>query len=229
MKRLILLAFFATPLSSPAQKAYSYFSLGPVGSIGTSWLSYWPGDGQSRLSGSYGLDLTYSRAENIGFGADLTISHEGFSADYPVSGMNRDLEVAPVYLRLQPKVIFFFNRWGDAVRPKIWVGPSVGLRLWENNDITPDRLLVVEDEDQELGTAVYSRADAGVTGGLGFNVRLANATWLSVGGAYYHGMVDVVDDQFTERDSYNRYLRFMLGVNFGLGISKARAHHRDAR
>ena len=227
MKQLFLLLLAALPFSASAQNL-SYFSLGPIGTIGGSWITQWPGDNENSTWVAAGLDLTYSRAEHIGFGADLTISREGFDARYDVSGLSRNLEVTPVYLRFQPKVIYFFNQWGDAVRPKIWLGPSVGLRLDETSDLSPDRPLFAE-EDQELGKAVFSRVDAGVTAGAGFNVRIARATWFSLGATYYHGLVDVVDDEFTPIDSYNRHLGATVGINFGLGISKTKAHHRDDR
>jgi hypothetical protein len=228
MKRFLLALFAALPLGAAAQSPLSYFSLGPVGAIGGSWITQWPGDNENSTWVAAGLDLTYSKAENIGFGADLTISREGFDARYNVGGISRNLEATPVYLRFQPKVIYFFNQWGDAVRPKIWLGPSIGLRIDETSDLNPDRPLLA-DEDLELGRNVFSRVDAGVTGGAGFNVRIAHGTWFTLGAAYYHGLVDVVDDEFTERDSYNRHLGAMVGINFGLGVSKGKAHHRDDR
>lgn len=228
MKRFFLALLAALPLGAAAQSPLSYFSIGPVGNIGASWITQWPGDNENSTFVAGGVDVTYSRAEHIGFGADLTVTREGFDARYAISGLTRNLEVTPVYLRFQPKVIYFFNSWGDAVRPKIWLGPSVGLRLDESSDLNPDRPLFAEEE-QELGKAIFSRVDAGVTGGAGFNVRIARGTWFTLGAAYYHGVVDVIDDEFTQRDSYNRHLSAMVGLNFGLGISKGKAHHRDAR
>jgi hypothetical protein len=229
MKRIFLALFAVLPLSVLAQNPLSYFSIGPVVGIGGSWISQWPGDNENSTFLSGGLDLTYSRAENFGFGADLMVTREGFDARYDISGLERNLEVTPVYLRFQPKAIYFFNQWGDVVRPKIWLGPSFGLLLDETSDLNPDRALATEEDDQELGRRVFSRTDAGINMGAGFNVRVARGTWFTVGAAYYHGLVDVVDNNFMARDGYNRHLNAQIGMNFGLGITKQKAHHRGDR
>jgi len=229
MKRLSLLALVLAPFAASAQtKHYSYFSLGPIGSIGSSWIDEWVGDREPKLSGSYGLDLSYSRAEHIGFGADLTLSHEGFAADYPLNGVTSELVVNTLYARFTPKVILFFNQWGDAVRPKVWAGPSFGLKLRETNDLDPDRP-GYEDNDQQLGSEVFKNGDLGIQAGAGFNVRLATAVWLQAGAAYYYGLTDVVENRFQLRDAAQHNLRAVLGVSFGLGISRGKAHRRDAR
>ena len=229
MKKIYLALFAVLPLAASAQNPLSYFSLGPVAGVGGSWISQWPGDNENSTFVAGGLDLTYSRDEHIGWGADLMVTREGFDARYDISGQLRNLEVTPVYLRLQPKVIYFFNNWGDAVRPKIWLGPSFGLLLKETSDLTPDRPITPENDDQELGQRVFDRADIGITGGAGFNVRVARGTWFTIGAAYYHGLMDIVNNDFMRRDGYNRHLTALVGINFGLGITKQKAHHRADR
>ena len=173
MKRIFLALLAALPAAAFAQNPLSYFSLGPVVGVGGSWISQWPGDNENSTFISGGLDLTYSRDEHFGWGVDLTVAREGFDARYDISGLNRNLEVTPVYLRLQPKAIYFFNNFGDALRPKVWIGPSFGLLLDETSDLTPDRPITPENEDQELGQRVFDRLDLGFTGGLGVNLRIA--------------------------------------------------------
>src|SRR6187549_1846237 len=90
----------------------SHISLGPVVSLGHSWVSNVPGDRDFKFSPALGIGLVYSRDEHLGFGAQLLVSHEGYKQELMLatstnpSGEKVDVTVNPVYLRLPLHLIY---------------------------------------------------------------------------------------------------------------------------
>jgi hypothetical protein len=194
----------------------SHISLGPVVSLGHSWVSNVAGDRDFKFSPALGIGLVYSRDEHLGFGAQLLVSHEGYKQEFTFSNNETaDVTVNPVYVRLPLHVIYFFGNHGDRVRPKIYVGPSVAMRVDETHHYSDSQMKPAEGTPGAADQ--FSRFDAGLSAGLGANVRLSKLTWLNLDAGYYHGLVDVIDAT-TASNSFNgnRNLRLNVGLMWGL-------------
>jgi opacity protein-like surface antigen len=208
MKRISLFAtglLLACSFEGQAQKLAQHISLGPIAGVGHSWVSNTE-DQELKLSGQLGIALIYSTKTHFGWGIDLAASHEGLKWE---DAAGNDMSVDPTYVRVVPKAYYFFGKYGNAVRPKVYIGPSIGFKLAEDHYYNGDRLsentAVVSDED------VFDNIDLGLTAGAGLNVRLKQGMWLNMDGGYYHGLVDV-----TDADQMNRNLKFNVGLMFGL-------------
>jgi len=184
-----------------------YLSLGPIAGFGHSWVSGL--DKQDfKASVQLGAALIYSRHEHWGLGIDLAASHEGFKSEDEAT--STEWVVNPVYLRFTPKVYYFFGKYGDKVRPKLYAGPSVAYCVDERVTWN-DSKLSSEEVDALFGGRIFDDIDFGLTAGAGLNIELKKGVWLNLDGNYYHGLIDVTDN-----DNANRHLRLNAGVLFGL-------------
>ncbi|MBL7718450.1 MAG: PorT family protein [Flavipsychrobacter sp.] len=204
-----------TAFGQEAQKTTkpSYASLGPVGGFGHSWMSNMDGQ-QFKPSAHLGVAFIYSRYEHWGWGANLTASHEGYSNEYMWGGDRYRRSVDPVYLRLAPRAYYFFGSYGDNVRPKLYLGPSVGVKVQEDQyttnitNNTTDAVMATP-----TNTQMYRTMDLGAEGGAGVNVKVAPRTWLNLDANYYQGLLDVTKNGATH---LNQNVRFNVGVMMGL-------------
>ncbi len=199
-------AVFAQAKKTPLQ---SHLSLGPVVSFGHSWVSNMAGDGAFKASPALGIGLVYSKNEHWGFGAQLLASHEGYKRKMNTLPGDEGTRVSvnPVYVRLPVHAIYFFGKYGDRVRPKIYAGPSVAVRV--------DEKAWIEGESVTPNGDVFRRADFGLSAGAGANIRLSKLTWLNLDAGYYHGLVDVLAANNGEFNG-NRNLRLNVGLMWGL-------------
>ena len=80
---------------------------------------------------------------------------------------------------------FFLNQKGN-LRPNIFVGPSFGIMRSAANKIG-------NDERVEVGSykPYYNTFDFGVTGGMGFDFKVAHDLYFVVDGRYTHGLSDI--------------------------------------
>lgn len=214
MKRIVLTTglVLSALISTYAQSGAQYWSLGPVLGFGGSWLTGL--NNQDFMpSGEVGLGVIYSRHEHWGFGADLTGSSEGYSVDYMKDNISYHTDVMPVYLRLTPKAYYFFGEYGDVVRPKLYLGPSVAYKMSEEQSMTKSSNVVMSDVPATVAPRgdVFNDWDFGIKVGAGANIQLAKSVWFNADAGYYQGLADV-----TGMDNMNSHLRLNLGVMFGL-------------
>lgn len=181
-------------LAGVTANAQSKFSLGPNAGFGHSWVSNY-NDAKFKLATHAGLSLVYSATEHFGVGLDGKYSYEGVKRP----GSNNSLDLN--YFRFPLKAIYFFNNYGDNLRPKIYVGPSFGFL-----------------SSAKLGTANVKKSfnsfDVGVTAGVGLNYRLSKNTWFNADFNYLHGLSHVAKSSVEK--TKNRNLGLNAGVNFGL-------------
>lgn len=183
-------------------------SFGPTGGLGHSWTSF-KGSAERRFHTSYNIGgkMVYSFMGNWGVSGDLKFSSEGQTLG---TSSDNNVSTRANYIRIPLQGIHFFGQYGDRVRPKISIGPSFGFLVGgklsdESNGI----------ETGELKTMDYWKSfDLGVTGALGGNIRIAEATWLNIDMAYYHGLTNVAE---SGSEVKNRNLGFNIGVTFPVG------------
>jgi len=172
--------------------AQSKFSFGPNAGVGHSWVSGYQNN-QFKLAANAGLSFVYSAAEHFGIGLDAKYSFEGVKT----SGNSVDLD----YFRFPLKAIYFFNNYGDKLRPKVYAGPSFGF------------LSSAKSADLDVKKA-FNSTDIGLTAGAGLNYRLVNSTWFNADINYVHGFTDVIKSAAVK--GHNRSIGVNVGVNFGL-------------
>jgi len=207
MKKILLLTtgiLMALSTESMAQ----YLSLGPVGGFGGSWTTGLPGSNRTQPSGYLGLGLVYSKNIHWGWGAQLEVSSEGYRRE----AMGDEVRDNPVYLRLPIRGYYFFGDYGSKVRPKVYLGPSFGLKLGESSSMST----MYSDAYMAGSSNNFRTFDFGLDAGAGLNVRLAKATWLNMDLGYYQGLMDAVKNDAAGNTNMNENLRFNVGVLFGL-------------
>jgi outer membrane protein W len=187
-------------------------SFGPTAGFGHSWTSLDKGSADGRFHPSYnfGGKIVYSFVPHWGVSADVKFSSEGQSI-----GPDNDNKVSARanYIRVPLQGIYFFGDYGQKVRPKISVGPSFGFLVGGQT-----RTYVNGNKVDEFDTKdVAESFDFGLTGAVGANFRIAEATWLNADIAYYHGLTDVYKSNV---DAKNRNIGINIGVLFPIGTVK---------
>ena len=188
------------------KKGTSYISLGPIGGFGHSWTSNM--NNRFKPSAHLGIAMIYSRFEHWGWGTELTASHEGYSTAIG----NQTFTYDPTYLRMTPKAYYFFGNYGDNIRPKIYLGPSVAYKVAEDRYVGGPNNSDVRYTDR--GSYMINDWDLGVDVGAGVNIKVAPYTWLNLDADYYHGLLDVT--RMNGMNNMNRSLRANVGVMMGI-------------
>ncbi|HEY9176585.1 MAG TPA: porin family protein [Flavipsychrobacter sp.] len=222
MKTTIVYIFAAAMMSSATaiaqetdknmneKRGTSFVSLGPVGGFGHSWTSNM--DTRFKPSAHLGIAMIYSRYEHWGWGTEMIASHEGYSTRTGVNGTMQTLSYDPTYLRMTPKAYYFFGDYGDNIRPKIYLGPSVAYKLAEDRYVSDPGGTDVQY--MTTGSSMMKDWDFGIDVGAGVNIKVAPYTWLNLDADYYHGLMDVT--RMNGINNMNRSLRANVGVMIGI-------------
>lgn len=190
-------------------KKAKYLSVGPMVGMGMSWVNNSATDLQ--LAGEAGVAVLYSMYEHWGWGGSVAITREGYRNEYNlVNGVVYKESFSPSYIRITPKAYYFFGSYKSAIRPKVYLAPSVGLLVAENHTVhavapTGDNAIMPMHGD------VYRSADYGAEAGVGVNIRLAKGVWLNLDDAYYHGISNA-----TVYNLKNRSMMVSAGLLIGL-------------
>ena len=199
-----MIAVFLVIVGANVVHAQLNVSAGPNIGAGHTWLR---GEGKSRFqpAANFGISLIHSANDHVGIGLDLKYSIEGGAKK--VSGLtnNNDLR----YLRIPVKAIYFFNEYGDAIRPKVSLGPSMGVLLGGKTTL---------GSAEFASKDIFKTLDFGLAANAGVHVRMISGTWLTFDLNYYHGLSDVsssVNSVFRNRN---------LQVNAGLMIGFAKSN-----
>jgi len=177
------------------------FSIGPTGGFGHSWINNSGGDAKFNPMWNAGIAFMYSTKTNFGIGADVKYSSEGNKTN--ISGTDHVIDAN--YIRVPVKLAYFAGKYGSAVRPKIYVGPSFGFLSSANETTTVSNVKVKTDIKDDV-----KNFDFGVTAGAGLNFRLAPQTWLNTDLAFYQGLSDMTKNDNKTLHNGN------LGLNIGL-------------
>ena len=150
--------------------AQDNFSFGPR--VGLNFSNVSNVDNSESLTGlAFGLTTTYSISESTGLTVDILGSHEGFTSE------NNELDLT--YLQIPILFDVFFGELGSAFRPKVYAG------------LTPGFLLGAKVNDTKVDKDNYEGFNLGVTGGLGFNARVASRIWLNADLRANLGLTDI--------------------------------------
>lgn len=211
MKKLLFIpSVFLLAHTAHAQN----LSLGPTVGFSHAWIS---GEDNVRFKPSFnaGATFTYSIVPHFGITADLRCHFfEGVKTEESYGGTTLQNTLNATYLRLPVKFTYFFGKFGDRLRPKVYAGPAVGVLLGGKYKVKPDG----QDAIAEGNTTDQLRTmDFGIVAGAGLNYRLKSKVWLNLDVCYNHGFLDV-----SKADGYNatRDIGITAGVTFPVGTAK---------
>jgi len=187
--------------------AAEYISIGPVAGFGVSGVGNMGGTSKFMPSGYLGIGLVYARNEHWGWGGQLQVAGEGYRVEYN----NATVTAMPIYLRMPIRGYYFFGDYRNTIRPKVYLGPSFGLKLGENDD----NINSTGDHTMAMNTGTFRTFDLGINAGAGVNIKLAKATWLNLDLGYTQGVLDVVKDR-ADNYNVNHNLDLSVGVLFGI-------------
>ena len=198
MKTRIIISAVASLLLTAITYSHAQetFSIGPRFGVNFANVSN-VSNSKSRAGLVFGATSTYSLSETSGISADILYSQEG----YKTAG---GTEVKLDYLQIPLYFNVFFGKLGQAFRPKVYAGVSPGF------------LLKADSNGQDISDS-SNKVVLNLTGGLGFNYRLADRVWLNVDGRSFLGLSDISKDEFQTNDKRAaRNLQLSAGVSFGL-------------
>ena len=153
-------------------------------------------DAESRIGLQAGGFLVYSIVEHFGVSLDVVYSQQGANSKID----NNDLHLDYIQIPLLANV--FFNQYGDDFRPKITLGPSLGILASANGPF-------VEKED-------FKSTDFGFVAGLGFNYKVGEKKWLNVDARYGMGASEIFKEDIPGMDVKNSYISLTVGLGFGI-------------
>lgn len=201
-------AFIMMAIGAKAQ----HLSLGPTAGFGHSFLSDGDGDTKNRFHPSYNIGgkLVYSTLTNWGFSLDAKYSGEGGTI-----GDNSDdkLKLNLNYIRVPLQAIYFFGKVGNAIRPKVSLGPSFGFLVGGKIKNYTNGSVVAEVKAKDY----VKSFDLGINGAVGLNFRIAKATWLNADISYTHGLTNISKIAGDDNSLKQRNLGLNLGVLFPIG------------
>lgn len=210
MTGLLFVFIIGTHAQTAAKKKHTiaeFTSVGPVIGFQQNWVGNMGGINRYMPGGNIGIDLVYARQEHWGLGGMLTLSWDGYRKDYGAYTAMME----PTYLRLPLRAYYFFNSYTDAVRPKLFLGPELGVKLAEHDASDP----LFTDAVMAQNTGSFRAMDLGLNMGGGVNVRVDKHTWLNLDLTYYQGLTDVVKDP-GGRYNVNHNLGVSAGLLFGV-------------
>lgn len=191
----------------PKKPSKPWGYVGPVGGFGHSWVHNMPVGTSYRTMGSLGLGYIGMVARHWGVGAGLMVSSEGYEANY----QGRMQSFTPVYLRVPMRLYYFFGKPTNTVRPDIYFGPSMGMKIAERNNTTQ----VYREQFKLSNSDNFNVFDAGLNGGAGLSIRFLQNVWLNLDMGVYTGATDAVNDM---DDLYNPQSDIGLTVGLLFGI-----------
>lgn len=176
------------------------FSVGFLNGVGPSWMAT---SQQVAVSPAYALGTTFTFSKQVdwAFGGGLGYSMEGAQVG---DALGNQHYYRLQYIRAPFKVFYFLSHYGQKVRPKIGIGANYGYLL-HTKEYPSTR------ENNNVHASQIKNYDVGATGLVGLNICLAHRLNFDTEIGYYHGLVDLNDTGFQ-----NRNLTIQFGLTFEL-------------
>lgn len=194
-KKGIILVCLASILSIFQLSAQDDFSIGPR--VGLNFSNVSNVDDSESLTGlAIGLTSTYSISEAAGLTFDLLFSQEGYALD------GNDFKSS--YIQIPIYFDVFFGDLGEAFRPKVYAGIVPG--FFTGAKVNGDKI----DSDN------FNKFNFGLSGGLGFNARVASRIWLNADLRAYMGLTDIRENNSEGDKVALRTIQPSIGLAYGL-------------
>ena len=205
MKKSIQFVVLALMISQAAF-AQENLSIGPIAGVS---IANFRGDisNQAWKPGpTLGGFINYSA--NSGFGVSGQVLYTQLGSGNKLG----DDVIRLNYIQVPVLLTYFLGKYGQKVRPKLFIGPHINFLLNARNKNGDD----INQIDGKSGPSyAYKPIDAGLTAGIGLNVRLADKIWLNTDVRYGLGLVPLGPDGTAK--FYNQNIGVNVGVSFPLG------------
>ncbi|TAF94960.1 MAG: PorT family protein [Cytophagia bacterium] len=185
--------------SITASYAQSNLSAGPVVGVNFARITGDIANSTWKAGPTIGAFFNYSAMDLLGIKGQITYSRLGTQYTNNADKLHFD------YLQLPILATLYLNKRGNTFRPKLMVGPYVGLLLGAKD----------HNGNNMNDTKRYNSLDAGVQLGGGFNYLVGKSTWLNVDVLYGHGLMDLTTNSASTWS--NRQLGINVGLSFALG------------
>ena len=226
-KKIALSILAISSLSISAATAQKYVSFGPVLGFDHSGVTNGTMKDAVNVKSKFnptfhaGFGLIYAKHANWGFGGEVLFSKEGFKKEITDIRFGEGYEETNSvgYIRVPLRAYYFFGQYKQKIRPKIYAGPSFGVKIMDDQKIeaiSGTTMPILTDLDH---VSNFNTFDLGLQAGVGLNVTLSRAIWLNLDLNYYQGLLDAIDDNAVYKTGYNmnQSLGLQVGVLFGLG------------
>lgn len=145
-----------------------------------------------------GVFVNYSIKEHFALSANVLYTRWGTQLQEPSTNLNLDYIHVPILA-----TYFFGNDMGPgAVRPKLFVGPSVSF--------------LTGTSDNVLNNEAFRKVDVGATAGAGLNIGFARQQWLNIDVRYNLGFSKVYTNPDLSK-VHNQSFSVLVGYSFPLG------------
>lgn len=193
LKKGIILVLLSSVFTVYQLNAQDDFSIGPR--VGVNFSNVSNVSNSKSLTGlALGLTSTYSINETSGLTVDLLYSNEGYAIS--------DNKYKIAYLQIPIYYDLFFGKLGDSFRPKVYVG------------IQPGFLLHAKYNDTEVDKSSLNSFNAALSGGAGFNYKIASRIWLNADLRAFLGLSDI-SEAIADKQA-NNTIQVSLGLAYGL-------------
>lgn len=229
-KKIALSILTISSLSLSATTAQKYISFGPVIGFDHSGVTNGTMKDAVNVKSNFnptfhaGFGLIYAKHANWGFGGELLFSKEGFKKEITDKRFGEGYEETNSvgYIRVPLRAYYFFGKYKQKVRPKIYAGPSFGVKIMDDHKMEGIDGKAIPPLTDMNRTSEFNTFDLGLQAGVGVNVTLSRAIWLNLDLNYYQGLLDAVGDNSVYKTGYNmnQNLGFQAGLLFGLGKMK---------
>lgn len=201
MKNCIILLLTLT-IGISSVSAQENVSIGPIAGVSFANLHGTMENTSTKPGLTVGAFYNYSTKTGFGFSGQLLFTQLGAQT------FNKTNEINLNYIQAPLLFTFFFGQFGDRLRPKLFVGPTLNF------------LVSAKDKDgnsieRPNNMRYYNIFDLGITGGAGFNYELTPKVWLNFDVRYGLGLFNV--SRANNENLKNRNLGINLGLSFPLG------------
>jgi len=195
---MVIVLTIITNLQLQAQT--KVWSVGPEVGISLSKYGKDAGSNDYKSGAIGGMFLTYSILNTFAITTKLLYYQKGASFESSNTKQTLNYIEVPIVGR------FFLNKEG-AIRPNLFVGPSLGFLTGATNKTgSNDRVDIDSYKD------IYNTFDFGVTGGLGVNFLISRETYFIVDARYTHGLSDLSK---ADGNVNNNSFGLTAGLSFG--------------
>jgi hypothetical protein len=189
-------------------------SIGPLAGLSVANFRGDISNNDWKTGATIGGFYNYSSESGFGFSGQLLFTQLGAQVS------NKTNEVNLNYIQVPLLLTYFLGRRGEAFRPKLFIGPNVGILLSAKDK---DGIDISGDDNNPT----YTPLDLGATAGIGFNYRIDPKVWLNFDVRYGLGLVDIARNNNTKL--YNQNVGINLGVSFPFGTFNPRTGNLNTR
>lgn len=228
MKRLSILLtiiLFFSSISFAQKKIDKELWFGAKGGVTFSQLSIAPNIKQSMEMGTLGgVSMKYIEERFFGIILELNYAQKGWKEKFEDKDAAYQYSRTLNYIELPFLAHIYFGK--KSFRFFVNLGPQVGVCIGEktksNFDLNEIPKFAVNRETTHYNMRVDKPFDYGLTGGLGFEVRIKNQHSILLEGRYYFGLADIFNNKSADYFSVSSNQSILASISYMYNIKMDR-------